>query len=187
MRYLAWLLALVVVVGCKKEDKLGPPPVCDSYLACLSATSPSEFTSALPLYGPNGSCWQAANTAASCEVACREALKSLAAAHPGKAECQGSGAGDGGVGDGPRPDARPRPDWGPLPQVAEVDILFMVDNSNSMEEEQINLTQNFGRLIDALRSPKLGGPGCSPTNRQACKLPNLRIGVISSDLGAGGD
>ncbi len=56
-----------------------------------------------------------------------------------------------------------------------VDILFVVDNSESMKHEQANLAQQFPRLIGALRSPKLGG-----------KLPNIRIGVVSTDLGTGG-
>ena len=56
----------------------------------------------------------------------------------------------------------------------DVDILFVIDNSNSMEHEQKNLKANFPKLIDALRSPKLGG-----------KIPNVHIGVVSTDLGAG--
>ena len=71
----------------------------------------------------------------------------------------------------------PRPDTcykQPMFLDKDVDILFVVDNSNSMDHEQKNLKQNFPKLIDALRSNKLGG-----------KLPNVRIGVISTDLGAG--
>ena len=56
----------------------------------------------------------------------------------------------------------------------DVDILFVIDNSNSMEHEQKNLNKNFPKLIDALRSSKLGG-----------KIPNVHIGVVSTDLGAG--
>jgi len=56
----------------------------------------------------------------------------------------------------------------------DVDLLFVIDNSGSMEQEQKNLVANFPKLIDALKTSKLGG-----------KLPNVRIGVVSSDLGAG--
>jgi len=56
----------------------------------------------------------------------------------------------------------------------EVDILFVIDNSGSMKEEQENLRKNFGILIDALKSDKLDG-----------KIPNVHIGVITTDLGAG--
>ncbi len=56
----------------------------------------------------------------------------------------------------------------------EVDILFVIDNSNSMEHEQKNLAKQFPKLIDALATKKLGG-----------KIPNVRIGVVSTDLGAG--
>ncbi len=54
-----------------------------------------------------------------------------------------------------------------------------------MEHEQINLAAQFPKLIDALRSPKLGGAGCSEQTPQNCNIPNVHIGVISSDLGAG--
>ena len=56
----------------------------------------------------------------------------------------------------------------------EVDILFVIDNSGSMEQEQKNLAEQFPKLIDALATKKLGG-----------KIPNVRIGVVSTDLGAG--
>jgi hypothetical protein len=52
-----------------------------------------------------------------------------------------------------------------------VDILVVVDNSNTMQSRQTALAAQFGTLIDAL---KLGGT-----------LPDLHIGVISTDLGAG--
>lgn len=56
-----------------------------------------------------------------------------------------------------------------------VDILFVVDNSNSMLPNQAHLVRSFPRLVQALRLPRLGGD-----------LPDLRVGVISTDLGARG-
>jgi hypothetical protein len=56
----------------------------------------------------------------------------------------------------------------------DVDLLFVIDNSGSMEQEQTALQNNFPKLIEALRSKKLGD-----------QLPNIHIGVVSSDLGAG--
>jgi hypothetical protein len=56
--------------------------------------------------------------------------------------------------------------------VREVDILFLVDNSPSMEQEQNNLTRNFPAFMDELK--KIPGG-----------LPNVHVGVVSSDLGAG--
>jgi hypothetical protein len=56
--------------------------------------------------------------------------------------------------------------------IRDIDILFMVDNSPSMKEEQDNLAKNFPVFIDALKNIPGG-------------LPNVQIGVISSDLGAG--
>jgi hypothetical protein len=179
MRQLWWIVLLAAPLGgCKKADR-APSAVCDSYLSCMSVTSPQTFPTALATYGPDGPCWASESTAASCETACGEGLRILAAANPRRAECQRLA--DGGL----PPDGRPAPDFGPLPTAAEVDILFMIDNSNSMEQEQQNLISQLGRLIEGLRNPKLGGAGCSWSNRSACKIPNLRIGVISSDLGAG--
>ncbi len=52
-----------------------------------------------------------------------------------------------------------------------VDILFVIDNSNTMELKQQKLAAQFPALIDAL---KLGGA-----------LPDLHIGVVSTNVGAG--
>ena len=62
----------------------------------------------------------------------------------------------------------------PLYLDKDVDLLFVIDNSGSMAEEQKNLVDNFPKLVDALKSTKLGD-----------KLPNVRLGVVSTDLGAG--
>ena len=51
----------------------------------------------------------------------------------------------------------------------DVDVLFMIDNSNSMEQEQQNLIANFPKLIS-----KLDGFGF-----------DYRVGIVSADLGAG--
>jgi hypothetical protein len=54
----------------------------------------------------------------------------------------------------------------------KADILFVVDDSLSMEKEQENLGRNFPAFIEVLRGIKGG-------------LPDLHIGVVTSDLGAG--
>jgi hypothetical protein len=56
--------------------------------------------------------------------------------------------------------------------VRDVDILFMIDNSPSMQQEQDNLARNFPAFIDELK--KIPGG-----------LPSVHIGIISSDLGPG--
>ena len=55
---------------------------------------------------------------------------------------------------------------------SDLDIVFMIDNSGSMREEQDNLGRNFPVFISALEGLPEG-------------LPNVHIGVLSSDLGAG--
>lgn len=54
-----------------------------------------------------------------------------------------------------------------------LDLLFVIDNSGSMKEEQENLRKNFPAMIESLR--RLPGG-----------LPDLHLAVISSDVGAGG-
>jgi hypothetical protein len=59
-----------------------------------------------------------------------------------------------------------------LGQPVKLDLLFLVDDSPSMAEEQANLARNFPRLIAALTKMPDG-------------FPDLHLGVVSSDLGAG--
>jgi len=53
-----------------------------------------------------------------------------------------------------------------------VDILFVVDNSPSMDPKQAALTRAFPRLLEQLQKLPSG-------------LPDIHIGVVSSDIGAG--
>jgi hypothetical protein len=55
----------------------------------------------------------------------------------------------------------------------ELDILFMVDNSPSMDPKQKALAANFPAMIQELQNLPGG-------------MPDIHIGVISSDFGAGG-
>jgi len=64
-----------------------------------------------------------------------------------------------------------------------VDVLFVIDNSQSMEEEQASLAAEMPRLIESLVAPPdLDGDGELDWN----PIANLQIGVITTDLGAGG-
>ena len=56
-----------------------------------------------------------------------------------------------------------------------LDLVFMIDNSASMAPKQQKLRDNFPRLINALKNPIDG------------TLPDLRIAMIDSDLGSGGE
>jgi len=58
--------------------------------------------------------------------------------------------------------------------VRHLDLLFMVDNSNSMGPKQDKMKKQFPELINALRDP------LDKT------LPDLRIAIVDSDLGAAG-
>ena len=66
--------------------------------------------------------------------------------------------------------------------VDKVDLLFMVDNSNSMAEEQTSLAEQFPRLVSALASGDINGDG----TQDFPPVRSLRVGVVSSDMGTGG-
>jgi hypothetical protein len=55
----------------------------------------------------------------------------------------------------------------------DLDILFVVDSSGSMTDHQIELALNFPLMMDALGQLESG-------------LPNLHIGVVTSDMGTQG-
>ncbi len=59
-----------------------------------------------------------------------------------------------------------------LNPLRQLDLLFVIDNSGSMAEEQTNLRNNFPDFMRALESIKGG-------------LPDTRIAVVSSNMGAG--
>jgi hypothetical protein len=60
-----------------------------------------------------------------------------------------------------------------ISQNRDLDILFLVDKSPTMADEQQSLADNFPRFIEVLESIEGG-------------LPNVHIGVITQDIGAGG-
>jgi len=85
---------------------------------------------------------------------------------------------DGATPDGGR-------DAGPPPcpvDVDEVDLLLMVDNSNSMSEEQTSLAVQFPRLVRVLATGDLDGDGVE----DFVPVRSLQVGVVSSDMGTGG-
>lgn len=102
----------------------------------------------------------------------------------------GEGDGDSGAGmDGSTGDGSARRDTGltfdgglgcvvSLP----VDLLFVIDDSDSMAEEQTNLIVNFPELIEVLTNPPDedgdGEPDVPPVN-------DLRIGLVSTNMGVG--
>src|SRR5215475_3220145 len=55
----------------------------------------------------------------------------------------------------------------------DLDLLFLIDDSPSMADKQANLADNFPKFIDVLSSIQGG-------------LPNVHIGVATSDMGTQG-
>jgi hypothetical protein len=65
--------------------------------------------------------------------------------------------------------------------VDNVDLLFMIDNSNSMAEEQANLIEELPRLVQVLASGDRNADGARDFN----PVRSLHVGIVTSDLGAG--
>src|SRR3954454_2054806 len=55
----------------------------------------------------------------------------------------------------------------------DLDLLFLIDDSPSMADKQANLADNFPKFIEVLNSIPGG-------------LPNVHIGVVTSDMGTQG-
>lgn len=109
----------------------------------------------------------------------------LAACGGGEDPDAGAGGGlDGDVSEGGVDAGRSgRPDAGlPCVVALPVDLLFVIDDSDSMAEEQMNLVANFPELIRVLTNPPDedgdGEPDVPPVD-------DLRIGVVSTNMGVG--
>ena len=66
--------------------------------------------------------------------------------------------------------------------IDKIDLLFMVDNSNSMAEEQESLRVQFPRLIATLTTGDRSARGLSAFP----PVTDLHLGVVSSDMGTPG-
>lgn len=81
-------------------------------------------------------------------------------------------------------DAGPQPDViidaGPPVMVEAVDLLVVLDNSGSMSEEQASLRAEMPALIAALTR------GETPEGVSFNPITDLRVGMVSSDMGTGG-
>jgi hypothetical protein len=66
--------------------------------------------------------------------------------------------------------------------VDKVDLLFMVDNSNSMAQEQDSLKEQFPKLITVLTSGMRSADDQNPFP----PAKDLHVGVVSSDMGIPG-
>lgn len=64
----------------------------------------------------------------------------------------------------------------------DLDVLLMVDNSNSMTEEQASLAAQIPRMARVLATGDLDGDG----TQDFPALASVRVGTVSSDMGTGG-
>jgi hypothetical protein len=63
-----------------------------------------------------------------------------------------------------------------------VDVLFVVDNSGSMAEEQVSLAEQLPRMVRALTSGDVDGDGTQDFPAAA----DLHLGVVTTDMGTAG-
>jgi len=69
-----------------------------------------------------------------------------------------------------------------IKNVDKIDLLIVVDNSNSMAQEQISLKEQFPKLINVLTTGErfAGDPDPFPA------VTDLHVGIVSSDMGTAG-
>jgi len=98
-----------------------------------------------------------------------------------------AGPGDAGRFDGGGPDAGDPSDFvppvGKCGEATGVDLLLLVDNSNSMTEEQQSLAAELPALVRSLVEPPDSDGDGEP---DWLPITDLRIGVITTDMGTGG-
>jgi hypothetical protein len=70
--------------------------------------------------------------------------------------------------------------------VDKVDVLFVIDNSGSMSEEQVKLSKQLPRLVRVLASGDLDGVPNADGQLDFTPVSSLHLGVVSSDLGVNG-
>ena len=68
----------------------------------------------------------------------------------------------------------------PLNLVEKVDLLFVIDNSGSMREEQDRLASEIPKIVRALLSGDVNRDGISDIN----PIKDIHAGVVSTDLGS---
>ncbi|HJL18477.1 MAG TPA: hypothetical protein RMH99_22625 [Sandaracinaceae bacterium LLY-WYZ-13_1] len=95
---------------------------------------------------------------------------------------------DAGTRDGGPRDAEPPPDGfvpppGKCVRGAGVDLLFVVDNSNSMAEEQASLAEELPSVVRSLVDPPDADGDGTP---DWVPIEDLRVGVVTADMGTGG-
>ncbi|MFK8004170.1 MAG: hypothetical protein AB8H86_31685 [Polyangiales bacterium] len=64
--------------------------------------------------------------------------------------------------------------------IGDVDVLFVIDDSNSMEQEQASLRREIPRLIEGLTNPPLDENG----QPQWAAVESLRVGIVSTNMGS---
>ena len=82
------------------------------------------------------------------------------------------------------PNTSPGGDANPAcePKSGDVDLLFVIDNSGSMSEEQYNLKFALPHMMQRLAAVDHDGDGIADTRA----VRSLHVGVVNTDMGVGG-
>jgi len=153
----AWIAMIALLAGCA-------PEIPDGYYACNGDTECPEGL----ICRADGRCWR---TPDALDAGARDAAPT-----PDDAAVDaGLDAGDLDAGTDAGGDA-----CVPLP--VDVDLLVVVDNSNSMVEEQLELAGSFRQLVDGLVTGDVDGDLVA----DFAPIDSLHVGVVSTDMGTGG-
>ncbi len=115
----------------------------------------------------------------------------------------GGTAKSGATNDGPPPLVElPLVEVGPQQQANQLDVLFVIDNSESMDDKSAMLVQSVPAFVSQLvnppcvdgsgtpiaEQPKSGSEACATGTRVRPPVTDMHLGVVTSSLGAhGGD
>ena len=82
----------------------------------------------------------------------------------------------------------PRRDGGgpPPPPTRDLDLLFVVDNSNSMGEEQASLAAQLPLFLRVLTTGDFNQDGDTTDDEDFVPFTGLQVGVVTTDMGTGG-
>lgn len=84
---------------------------------------------------------------------------------------------------GPRRDGAPD-STAPLP-TRDVDLLFVIDDSDSMTEEQVTLVAEIPRLLEVLGTGDFDSDGRTDGPDDFRPVASMRAGVVTTDMGSG--
>ncbi|UJR78759.1 hypothetical protein [Sandaracinus amylolyticus] len=178
------MLVAAVLAACAESRVHEGAPVgtpCDDPSECATEICAGRCTTSCELDAECTPGWSCASTAEVCTCVPRaERCNGL------DDDCDGriDGAGDELCGTGLTcEDATCVCDGSGASDTDELDLLFVIDDSGSMGEEQASLTEELPRFVQALSTGDRDGDG----TRDFDPVTSLHVAVVTTDMGVGGN